>query len=77
MTIENRVPVVLLVAFALIAPMTGMDWPAFGWHFVAGGIVLSVTFALFALGVMGGGDAKLMAATAVWMGFVSSSFSIL
>jgi prepilin peptidase CpaA len=28
-----------------------------------------VTFGLFALGGMGGGDAKLLAGTAVWMGF--------
>jgi prepilin peptidase CpaA len=31
--------------------------------------VLAATFVLFAIGGMGGGDAKLMAATAVWMGF--------
>jgi prepilin peptidase CpaA len=28
-----------------------------------------VTFGMFAFGGMGGGDAKLMAATALWMGF--------
>jgi prepilin peptidase CpaA len=38
-------------------------------HFAAGALVLVVTFALFAIGGMGGGDAKLLAATAVWMGF--------
>ena len=32
-------------------------------------LVLLVTFGLFAVGGMGGGDAKLLAATAVWMGF--------
>ena len=30
--------------------------------------MLAVTFGLFALGGMGGGDAKLLAATAIWMG---------
>jgi prepilin peptidase CpaA len=40
-----------------------------GWHLLAGVLVLAVTFSLFALGTIGGGDAKLMAATAVWMGF--------
>lgn len=68
MTIANRVPVLLLVTFALIAPLTGMDWASYGWHFAAGALVLAVTFGLFALGGMGGGDAKLLAATAVWMG---------
>ena len=68
MTIANRVSVLLVVVFALVAPMTGMDWATYGWHFAAGGLVLAVTFGLFALGGMGGGDAKLLAATAVWMG---------
>ena len=68
MTIANRVPVLLLATFALVAPLTGMDWTSYGWHFAAGALVLVVTFGLFALGGMGGGDAKLLAATAVWMG---------
>jgi prepilin peptidase CpaA len=45
-----------------------MDWSAFGLHLAAGALVLAVTFVLFAMGGMGGGDAKLLAATAVWMG---------
>jgi prepilin peptidase CpaA len=68
MTIANRVSVVLVVAFAAIAPLTGMDWQSYGWHFAAAAIVLAATFTLFAIGGMGGGDAKLMAATALWMG---------
>ncbi|TPI36366.1 peptidase [Mesorhizobium sp. B3-1-6] len=68
MTIANRVPVILLATFALVAPLTGMDWTSYAWHFAAGAVVLAVTFGLFALGGMGGGDAKLLAATAVWMG---------
>ncbi|MER9330895.1 prepilin peptidase [Mesorhizobium sp. M0152] len=68
MTIANRVPVLLVVVFALVAPLTGMEWAAYGWHFAAGALVLAVTFGLFAMGGMGGGDAKLLAATAVWMG---------
>jgi len=69
MTIANRVSVILIAAFAVIAPMAGMDWATYGWHFAAGGLVLAVTFAIFALGGMGGGDAKLLTATAVWLGF--------
>lgn len=68
MTIANRVPVILLVVFALVAPMTGMGWADYGLHFAAGAAVLLFTFAIFAIGGMGGGDAKLLAATAVWMG---------
>jgi prepilin peptidase CpaA len=69
MTIANRVAVVLVATFAIVAPFTGMGWADYGWHFAAGGLVLLVTFALFALGGMGGGDAKLMSATALFMGF--------
>lgn len=69
MTIANRVSIILVAAFAVMAPMTGMDWATYGWHFAAGGIALAVTFGIFAIGGMGGGDAKLLSATAVWMGF--------
>jgi prepilin peptidase CpaA len=68
MTIANRVSALLVASFLLVAPLTGMDWATVGWHFVAGGAVLAVTFVLFAVGGMGGGDAKLLAATSVWMG---------
>lgn len=69
MTIANRVSIILVVTFALVAPLTGMAWADYGWHFAAAILVLCVTFSLFALGAMGGGDAKLMAATALWTGF--------
>lgn len=69
MTIANRIPVFLAASFAVIAPLTGMDWQSFGMHFAAGGMVLAVTFGLFAVGAMGGGDAKLLAAASLWFGF--------
>lgn len=68
MTIANKVSVLLVATFAVAAPLTGMELHAYGWHFAAGGLVLAVTFALFAVGVMGGGDAKLLAATSLWFG---------
>jgi prepilin peptidase CpaA len=68
MTIANRVSIILVAAFAVLAPFTGMDWGTYGLHFAAGAIVLTITFGLFAINAMGGGDAKLLAATAVWMG---------
>jgi prepilin peptidase CpaA len=69
MTIANRVSVVLVATFAVVAPLTGLDWASCGWHFAGAGMVLAVTFVMFAIGGMGGGDAKLMAATSLWMGF--------
>lgn len=69
MTIANRLSLLLAGSFVVLAPMTGMDWATLGWHLAAGALVLSVTFAMFAAGVMGGGDAKLLSSTAIWMGF--------
>lgn len=69
MTIANRVSIILVVTFAVIAPFTGMDIASLGGHFLAGIAMLLITFGLFAAGAMGGGDAKLISATALWMGF--------
>lgn len=69
MTIQNRVSLILVVSFVILAPLTGMGWEAYAMHFAAGAAVLTVTFGLFATGTMGGGDAKLMSATALWLGW--------
>ncbi len=68
MTIANRVSILLVVTFLAVAPLTGMPLDQIGMHLLAGLLVLTVTFTLFAFGTMGGGDAKLLAATALWMG---------
>jgi prepilin peptidase CpaA len=39
------------------------------WHMAAGLLVLAVAFAMFAAGWVGGGDAKLAAGIALWLGF--------
>jgi len=69
MTIPNRVPVIMLGCFALVAIATGMGWSAIGGHVLSGLTVLAAGFVLFGLGVMGGGDAKLLATASVWIGF--------
>ncbi|QKV19471.1 A24 family peptidase [Oricola thermophila] len=68
MTIGNRISAVLIGAFLVVAPFIGLSWAEFGWHVAAFALVLAVTFALFATGTMGGGDAKLLASTSLWMG---------
>ncbi|QLF69065.1 prepilin peptidase [Peteryoungia desertarenae] len=77
MKIPNRIPAVLIAGFFVIAPLSGLSFIEFGWHVAAGAAVFSVCFALFALGVMGGGDAKLLTAAAVWFGFNQSLFEFL
>jgi len=69
MTISNRVSLALIAGFLVVAWLTGMSWEEIGRHFLAGLLVLAVTFGFFARGWIGGGDAKLAAATALWLGF--------
>jgi prepilin peptidase CpaA len=68
MTIANRVALLLAGTFLIVAPLTGMPWDVYAWHVAAGVLVLAITFALFAVGGMGGGDAKLLAATSLYFG---------
>ncbi|NTJ66617.1 peptidase [Agrobacterium rhizogenes] len=72
MTIPNRVSLALALAFLLLAPLFGLSLAEIGLHFAGAGAVFFACFALFALNVMGGGDAKLLAAAALWFGFDSS-----
>lgn len=68
MTISNRISLILLAAFLVLAPAAGMGWQAVGLHLAMGGIVLALAFACFAFGWIGGGDAKLAAVIAMWFG---------
>ncbi|MGP9810097.1 A24 family peptidase [Rhodopseudomonas sp. NSM] len=69
MTISNRVSLLLVAGFLVLAPMSGMSLAAFGLHLGAGMAVLAVAFGCFAMGWIGGGDAKVAAAAALWFGF--------
>lgn len=69
MTIPNALTLLLVVGFGLMAWLSGLAADAVLMHLVASGLVLVVTFGMFAFGWMGGGDAKLAAATALWLGF--------
>lgn len=69
MLIPNTVSVALALAFAAFAVGTGLGWAEVAGHVGAGAATLAITFTLFAFGFIGGGDAKLAAATALWIGF--------
>jgi prepilin peptidase CpaA len=77
MTIPNRVSAILLGTFVIIAPLAGLDLMQIGLHLFAGLVVFAVCFALFALNIMGGGDAKLLTASAVWFGWTLSLSSFI
>jgi prepilin peptidase CpaA len=69
MTISNRVSLILAGGFVLLALITGMNFSEILGHLGAGAIVLVAAFGFFSQGWIGGGDAKLAAATALWLGF--------
>jgi len=69
MTIANRVSLILVGGFAILAVMAGMSLADIAAHVGAATIVLVVAFGCFACGWIGGGDAKLAAAVVLWLGF--------
>ena len=72
MLIPNRVSAILLASFFVVAPLAGLGLTDIAMHLAAGLIVFSACFALFAFNIMGGGDAKLLTASAVWFGMTFS-----
>ncbi len=69
MTIPNKVSLALIAAFAVVATMIGMPWQLVASHVLAGLLFLTIGIAMFSRGWLGGGDAKLLAAAALWFGF--------
>jgi prepilin peptidase CpaA len=69
MTISNRVSLILAGGFLVLALVSHMSMMDVLSHVGAAGIVLVVAFGFFSRGWIGGGDAKLAAATALWLGF--------
>ena len=69
MTIANRVSLILVAGFGLLALLTGMSAADMLSHAGAAAAVLAVVFVFFTRGWIGGGDAKLAAATVLWLGF--------
>ncbi len=69
MTIPNRISLVLVGAFFALAPAANLTLHDVGWHVAAGGLVLVVTATMFFMGLLGGGDAKLLSVVALWLGF--------
>ena len=66
--IPNRISLFLLAAFCVMAALMQISWPVFGYHIASGFIFLSLAFTLFSMGWIGGGDGKLAAAVALWLG---------
>jgi len=69
MTIPNRIAVLLLIVFLPAALLAGLGMPQIGWYLASGVSGLLIGIVLFFCGWCGGGDAKLVAAVALWLGF--------
>src|SRR5262245_7553098 len=69
MTISNRVSLALAAGFLVLAVASGMAPYDILMHIGAGVAVLVIAFGCFAMGWVGGGDAKVAAAAALWFGF--------
>lgn len=68
-TIPNWISASAALAFAPVALLAGAEPGALGLHLAVGVGALVCGMAMFALGWIGGGDAKLLAASALWLGW--------
>ena len=67
--IPNWVNGLIAVAMLPFALFQQMPMEVFAWHMVAGIVMLIAGFILFAFGYIGGGDAKMLAACGLWVGW--------
>lgn len=69
MRIPNWLTLAIAAAFLPMALLAGMPWTLIGLHAAVGLGMFALGFVLFALGLFGGGDAKLLAAAGLWLGW--------
>lgn len=69
MRISNVLVLILVVGFFVLAAIVQMPLEVMATHIGCAAVVLVVAFTFFAFGWIGGGDAKLAAATTLWLGF--------
>lgn len=68
MRISNILILVLVVGFFVVAPLAGLTLEQIAGHLAVAAATLVVGFIFFAFRWVGGGDAKLAAATMLWVG---------
>jgi prepilin peptidase CpaA len=70
-TIPNRICVSLALGYFVLATLLGISAADILLNMSCALAILALAFVMFSLGWVGGGDAKLAAATAVWLGWSS------
>jgi prepilin peptidase CpaA len=68
-TIPNWISLALAAIFPFAALASGVALPTVGVHVAVGALALAAGMLMFALRWVGGGDAKLMAAVLLWLGW--------
>jgi prepilin peptidase CpaA len=77
MEIPNWVSIAAALLFPFAAWLAGMNGMQIGVHIGVGLALFVLGFALFSVGVLGGGDVKVIAAVGVWTGLAAlSSFAL-
>jgi len=69
--IPNWVSLALVGLFVVAVSFAGMSWAMIAGHVALGLALLFAGMAMFAMNLLGGGDAKLMAAIGLWVGWTS------
>lgn len=67
--IPNTVSLALIAGFLVCFALSGLGWAVLLNHVVSGLVMLALGIALFAFRVCGAGDSKLLAASALWLGW--------
>ena len=70
-TIPNRLCAVLALGYVVFAVLLGVSALDILLNLSCGLAILIAAFVMFSLGLVGGGDAKLAAATAAWLGWTA------
>jgi prepilin peptidase CpaA len=71
LTIPNRICLSLALGYLVLAALLGVSAADMLLNISCASAILAIAFVMFALGWVGGGDAKLAAATALWLGWSS------
>lgn len=71
--IRNWISLAMIAGFALAAPAMGLSLQTIGLHVGVGAAALVLGAVMFALGWIGGGDAKVFAAAALWLGWPAAA----
>ncbi len=69
--IPNWVSIALAAIFPIAALIAGAPLMSIGLHLLFGFGVLALGFVLFQFNIIGGGDAKLLAAVSIWTGMTA------